>query len=116
MNFGAFVELLPGKDGLLRTEEEMASADNGVTMGQEITVMILEKDSMGRINLSRRTLFGEEPRPRPEGDRPFPNRRPQPRGPSRDFGPRGDRSGPGGAGYRQRPGGGGAGFRPRHDR
>ena len=115
VNFGAFVELLPGKDGLLRTEE-MASADNGVTMGQEITVMILEKDSMGRINLSRRTLFGEEPRPRPEGDRPFPNRRPQPRGPSRDFGPRGDRSGPGGAGYRQRPGGGGAGFRPRHDR
>ena len=117
VNFGAFVELVPGKDGLLRTEE-MASSDNGVTMGQEITVMILEKDSMGRINLSRRTLFGEEPRPRPEGDRPFSDRGPRPGGPSRDFGPRGDRRGSGGSGYRQRPGGGGGGggFRPRPDR
>ena len=88
-NFGSFVELVPGKDGLLRTEE-LASMDNGVTMDQEIAVMILEIDSLGRINLSRRALFGEEgppsrssgPRPggarggRPNGRSPAPSRRP----------------------------------------
>ena len=69
-NFGSFVELVPGKDGLLRTEE-LASMDNGVTMDQEIAVMILEIDSLGRINLSRRALFGEEgPPSRSSGPRP----------------------------------------------
>ena len=106
-NFGAFVQLVPGKDGLLRTQE-MASEDNGVTMDQEITVMILEIDSMGRINLSRRALFGEGEKPRPvsdRGDRPFSSRPPRPRGPSRDYGPRRDppRSG-GGTGFRRPPG------------
>ena len=62
-NFGAFIELVPGKDGLLRTEE-MASMDNGVSMDEEITVMIQEIDHLGRINLSRRSLFGEESPPR----------------------------------------------------
>ena len=106
-NFGAFVQLVPGKDGLLRTQE-MASEDNGVAMDQEITVMILEIDSMGRINLSRRALFGEGEKPRPvsdRGDRPFSSRPPRPRGPSRDYGPSRDppRSG-GGTGFRRPPG------------
>ena len=114
-NFGAFVELVPGKDGLLRTEE-LASMDNGVTMDQEITVMILEIDSLGRINLSRRALFGEEgppsrsSGPRPggaRGGRPMGGRPPRRGGPGRNNAPRGDRpgSGPrGGFGNRRPPG------------
>ena len=86
-NFGAFVELLPGKDGLLRTEE-MGEMEGEPQMGQEITVMVQEIDSMGRVNLSRRALFGgngEAPSgaaPRPQQSRPpFPDRdrgRPRP--------------------------------------
>ncbi len=109
-NFGAFVQLVPGKDGLLRTQE-MASADNGVTMDQEITVMIQEIDSMGRINLSRRAIFGEgeaPPRPGPGsgprgGGRPFSNRPPRSQGPPRDNRPRRDRPGPRGGGFGNRP-------------
>ena len=109
VNFGAFVELVPGKDGLLRTEE-MAAADNGVTMGQEITVMVQEIDNMGRINLSRRALFGEAERPRPAGPpggRPISDRGPRRDGPSRGFSPGGGRPGGG------RPPGGGGGGGPR---
>ena len=114
-NFGAFVELVPGKDGLLRTEE-LASMDNGVTMDQEITVMILEIDSLGRINLSRRALFGEEgppsrsSGPRPggaRGGRPMGGRPPRRGGPGRNNAPRGDRPGSGprsGFGDRRPPG------------
>ncbi len=119
-NFGAFIELVPGKDGLLRTEE-MASMDNGVAMDEEITVMIQEIDHLGRINLSRRALFGEESPPRRQfsGGRPGGNRgggrpyggggggggRPPRRGgPGRNSGPRReDRPGSG-------PRGGGGGF------
>ena len=114
-NFGAFVELVPGKDGLLRTEE-LASMDNGVTMDEEITVMILEIDSLGRINLSRRALFGEEgppsrsSGPRPggaRGGRPMGGRPPRRGGPGRNNAPRGDRPGSGprsGFGNRRPPG------------
>ena len=115
-NFGSFVELVPGKDGLLRTEE-LASMDNGVTMDQEIAVMILEIDSLGRINLSRRALFGEEgppsrsSGPRPggaRGGRPMGGRPPRRGGPpGRNNAPRGDRpdSGPrSGFGNRRPPG------------
>ena len=97
-NFGAFVELVPGKDGLLRTEE-MASADEALTMGQEITVMVQEVDPMGRINLSRRSLFGESSPPRPSGPprgRPFSDRGPRRDSPPRGFGPRGGRQSGGG--------------------
>lgn len=58
-NFGAFVELLPGKDGLLRQEElgnDMEESD--LAVGKELTVMVHEIDHMGRVNLSRRALFG----------------------------------------------------------
>ncbi len=133
-NFGAFVELLPGKDGLLRTEE-MGDMEGEPQMGQEITVMIQEIDSMGRVNLSRRALFGgngDAPSgaapsgaaPRPTQSRPpFPDRdrgRPRPGGgPGGPGGPggrggfnagdrdRGRRPGPGGprSGGTSRPGG-----------
>ena len=90
-NFGAFVELVPGKDGLLR-DEEMGEMDDGLKMGQEVTVMILEIDHMGRINLSRKALYEDKERPRPMGtrppSRPFSGPGGRGRGPAR--GPRGD--------------------------
>ena len=72
-NFGAFVELLPGKDGLVRNEDMGDMADD-VQVGQEVTVMVQEIDAMGRVNVSRRALFGDDgpatPRPpRPPQDR-----------------------------------------------
>ncbi len=61
-SFGVFVELLPGRDGLVRSGD-MGDIENEAEVGQEITVMIQEIDSQGRINLSRRALFGDDGSP-----------------------------------------------------
>ena len=111
-NFGAFVELIPGKDGLLRSEE-MGDVEPDIDIGQEITVMIQEIDNLGRLNLSRRALFGDD-----EGGQPPAPRPPAPR---QGFGDRGGdrRGGPGGprqGGGGPRQGGGGFGNRPGGDR
>ena len=109
-SFGAFVELLPGKDGLLRSEE-MGDKDDGLVMGEEITVMVKEIDHMGRINLSRQALFGGTDSPTDVSSRPPPSpfqSRPRPGGPgagSRGPGPRGDRRPPPGQGGPRSPGG-----------
>jgi polyribonucleotide nucleotidyltransferase len=61
MNFGAFVEIMPGRDGLVHiselSNERINTVEDVVQIGDEITVMIKEIDSMGRINLSRRALL-----------------------------------------------------------
>ena len=61
-SFGVFVELLPGRDGLVRSGD-LGDIENEAEVGQEITVMIQEIDSQGRINLSRRALFGDDGSP-----------------------------------------------------
>ena len=95
-SFGAFVELLPGKDGLVRMED-LGDIENGVQVGQEITVIVQEIDHLGRINLSRKALFGNQDGPQGEGNRP--PRPPQDRGrPGSSFGSRGP-----GAGGDRRP-------------
>ena len=91
-SFGAFVELLPGKDGLVRNED-MGDMAEDVQVGQEVTVMVQEIDAMGRVNVSRRALFGDDGPATPRPPRP-----PQ----DRDRGPRG-----GGGGYGGRGGPGG---------
>ena len=92
-SLGAFVELLPGKDGLLRSSEAGSDLEDELKMGQELTVMVLEIDAMGRINLSRRALFegaeGPDGQP-PRASGPRPGQRP-PSGPRPPF----PRSGPG---------------------
>ncbi len=59
--FGAFVEILPGKDGLVRIGELAAGpverVEDEVNIGDEITVMVIEVDRMGRVNLSRRAVL-----------------------------------------------------------
>ncbi len=95
-NFGAFVELLPGKDGLVRNEDMGDMADD-LQLGQEVTVMVREIDAMGRVNASRRALFGD--------DSPAPPRPPRPMQ-DRDRGPRSGGGGYGGGGGRGGYGGG----------
>jgi polyribonucleotide nucleotidyltransferase len=60
-NFGAFVEILPGKEGLVRINEladyRVPSVEDVVKVGDEITVIVTEIDHLGRINLSRRAVF-----------------------------------------------------------
>jgi polyribonucleotide nucleotidyltransferase len=66
LNFGAFVEILPGKEGLVHIsqlgEDHVETVEDEVQVGDEVTVMVSEIDNLGRINLSRRAvLLGEEP-------------------------------------------------------
>jgi polyribonucleotide nucleotidyltransferase len=66
VDFGAFVEILPGKEGLVRTSQladyQVMRPEDVVSVGDEITVMVIEVDQQGRVNLSRRAaLSGEMP-------------------------------------------------------
>ena len=66
VDFGAFVEILPGKEGLVRTSQladyQVMRPEDVVSVGDEITVMVIEVDPQGRVNLSRRAaLSGEMP-------------------------------------------------------
>lgn len=58
MNFGAFVEILPGKEGLVHisqlAEYRVKNVTDVVNIGDEIKVKVIEIDDMGRINLSKR--------------------------------------------------------------
>ena len=63
MDFGAFVEILPGRDGLVHISElsdhHVRSVEDEVAIGDEITVKVTEIDNLGRINLSRRALLSD---------------------------------------------------------
>jgi polyribonucleotide nucleotidyltransferase len=56
MDFGAFVEFLPGKEGLVHisrlADEHVRSVHDVVEEGQEVRVKLFEIDRMGRMNLS----------------------------------------------------------------
>ncbi len=58
MNFGAFVEILPGKEGLVHisklAKERVENVEDIVSVGDEIMVKVVEIDKQGRINLSRK--------------------------------------------------------------
>ena len=57
MNFGAFVEFLPGKDGLIHIskldKKRVEKVEDVVNIGDTVKVRVLEVDKMGRINLMR---------------------------------------------------------------
>ena len=58
MNFGAFCEILPGKEGLIHVSELankfVKTVEDVVKIGDEITVKVIEVDDQGRVNLSKR--------------------------------------------------------------
>ncbi len=107
--FGAFVEFLPGKDGLCHISElanfRVKATEDIVKMGDEIWVKCLGVDEKGRVRLSRRAAmedrdkemgtpaeqppagYENQPAGEPSGERP---QRPEPRE-RRDQGPRRDR-------------------------
>jgi polyribonucleotide nucleotidyltransferase len=99
MNFGAFVEIFPGKEGLVHVSElsnhRVGRVEDVVKIGDEIEVRVKEIDNLGRVNLTRRGLIpDDEPVPGDDRDGEAP-RADAPAGPSRsgrsDRGPRGDR-------------------------
>jgi polyribonucleotide nucleotidyltransferase len=92
MEFGAFVEILPGKEGLVHISklapERVERVEDAVHEGEELTVVVTEIDHMGRINLATKAAVDANPGllteraerrpPRRDGDRGGP------RGPRRD--------------------------------
>ena len=62
MSFGAFVEVLPGKEGLVHISqlalERVEKVEDVVNVGDEIMVKCVEIDNQGRVNLSRKALLG----------------------------------------------------------
>ena len=129
-SFGAFVEILPGKEGLVRlgdlAEVPVRRPEDVVHIGDEVMVMVIEVDDLGRVNLSRRAVLeglsleqakevskqaqfsgpgGRGGRDQDRGQRP----------PRRDYGGRGGGQGGGrrgGGNGRARGGGGGGGGGP----
>jgi polyribonucleotide nucleotidyltransferase len=103
MNFGAFVEILPGKEGLVHISElsydRVNKVEDVVKVGDELEVKVKEIDNLGRVNLTHRAT-----QPPPEGWEPEEDRqpselrthaRPGPRGPhGRDGRPPRRRGGP----------------------
>ncbi len=63
LNFGAMVEILPGKEGLVHISEladyRVNSVEDIVKVDDEIMVKVIEIDNLGRINLSRRAVLEE---------------------------------------------------------
>jgi polyribonucleotide nucleotidyltransferase len=64
MNFGAFVEFMPGREGLVHISqlavERVAKVEDVVHIGDEIAVKLTEIDQKGRLNLSRKAVLQDE--------------------------------------------------------
>ena len=71
-NFGAFVEILPGKEGLVHISQlahrHVPTVEDVVEVGDSVTVKVTEIDGMGRINLSRKDALPREDNPNSRND------------------------------------------------
>ncbi len=78
MDFGAFVELLPGRDGLLHISQldhhRVEKVTDVLKVGDEVKVKVLEVDDGGKIRLSRKALL--ERGPRSDKEEPMQRRHP----------------------------------------
>jgi polyribonucleotide nucleotidyltransferase len=109
-DFGAFVQILPGTDGLVHISQldtqRVEKVEDVARVGDELTVMVINIDSDGRIRLSRQAVLegwtAEEAMEHDRGSA----RRPS--------GPGGDRSGGRSRGPRRSSGGRDGGDRPPH--
>jgi len=86
LGFGAMVEILPGKEGMVHISEladhRVATVEDVVKIGDEITVKVIDIDHLGRINLSRRAMLqqstqvpGDKMRDVPPSRQPFQKQR-----------------------------------------
>jgi polyribonucleotide nucleotidyltransferase len=61
MNFGAFVEILPGIEGMVHISQlenrRVNKVEDVVNIGDEVKVKVIEIDSQGRVNLSRKAAL-----------------------------------------------------------
>ena len=121
-DFGCFVEILPGRDGLCHISElshdYVSNVTDVVGVGDELKVLVINVDDHDRVKLSHRQALDElgiAPPPRAEGDdrpeRGEGGSRDRDRGDRSDRADRGERGGD-----RGRRGGGGGGRRRRDDR
>ncbi len=71
MPFGAFVEVLPGREGLVHisqiSPQRVETVEDVLSVGQKLKVRVVEVDREGRLNLSAR--FGADANDQPRGDR-----------------------------------------------
>ena len=115
-DFGAFVELAPGRDGMVHISElahyRVGSVEDVIKVGDEVEVLVTDIDPTGRIRLSRRALIEPDAETPPEGaevntSRPFDQRDGRGDGGGRRFGDRDRGPRPGGNGRppRRRPDG-----------
>ena len=74
LDFGAMVEILPGKEGLVHISEladyRVGKVEDEVKIGDEVTVKVINIDNMGRVNLSRRAVYAKDD-DAPSADYPF---------------------------------------------
>jgi polyribonucleotide nucleotidyltransferase len=87
MPFGAFVEVLPGKEGMVHISEladyRVDKVEDIVKVGDEFTVKVIDIDNMGKVRLSRKAVFEKSSRTSEAGisdtstgDYPFRKQRP----------------------------------------
>lgn len=116
LNFGAFVEILPGKEGLVHVSKMTAgfvgSPDEVVKIGDKVKVKVIEIDEQGRINLAMYWGPKDPSQGPPPGEGGFGGPRRDFGGPRPAFGPRPASGFGGGMGGARR----GGGFRDRGSR
>lgn len=70
MNFGAFCEILPGKEGLVRVSEldnkYVSKVEDVIKVGDSIRVKVIEIDEQGRVNLSKKRVDSDGKSPSPK--------------------------------------------------
>lgn len=88
MNFGAFVEVLPGKEGMIHisqlAEDRVNKVEDVVRVGDKVWVKVIEIDDLGRVNLSRKKALEERGEIPPSDDTGVARRPPKREGHSRD--------------------------------
>ncbi|MFO7649773.1 MAG: polyribonucleotide nucleotidyltransferase [bacterium] len=88
MTFGAFVEILPGKEGLVHISQlgpdRVAEVTDAVHVGDKIWVKVVEIDDQGRVNLSRKKAMEERGEIPPSDDSGVARRPPRHDGGGRD--------------------------------
>jgi polyribonucleotide nucleotidyltransferase len=64
MNFGAFCEILPGKEGLVHVSELsdkfIKNVEDAVRVGDKVKVKLIKVDEMGRLNLSIKQALSQQ--------------------------------------------------------
>jgi polyribonucleotide nucleotidyltransferase len=71
-DFGAFIELIPGRDGMVHISElanyRVPSVEDVLSLGDEVEVLVTDIDQTGRVRLSRRALLSDDDNEGPRGE------------------------------------------------